>query len=112
MEAQPKELRFYEDGKGKQPYRDWFDSLRDKRAQAKIQARVERVALGNLGYTEKVGEGVVELKIDYGPGFRVYFGQMGTQLVILLCGGDKSTQKRDIKTAHDYWADYRRRYGG
>lgn len=111
MDTQNKEVRFYEDERGKQPFRAWFDGLPDKRTQAKIQARIDRVSLGNLGYCAPVGEGVLELKIDYGPGFRVYFGQIGTQLVILLCGGVKGTQRRDIKTAHDYWADYRRRYG-
>ena len=111
MEAQLKEVAFYEDSDGTQPFRAWFDGLRDKRTQAKIQARIDRVKLGNFGYCEPVGEGVLELKIDYGPGFRVYFGQIGGQLVILLCGGDKGTQRRDIKTAHEYWADHRRRHG-
>lgn len=112
METAPKEIRFYEDTSGKQPFRVWFDALRDKRTQAKIQARIDRVGLGNLGYCEPVGEGVMELKIDYGPGFRVYFAQLGSKLVILLCGGDKGSQPRDIKAAKEYWTDYRRRNGG
>ena len=111
MEAHPREVRYYEDQGGKLPFRDWFDSLKDKRTQAKIQARLDRLRLGNFGYCEAVGEGVTELKIDYGPGFRVYFGQVGSQLVILLCGGDKDSQRRDIRLARKYWADYRRSNG-
>ena len=64
-----------------------------------------------MGHCEPVGAGVMELKIDVGPGYRVYFGQVGNKLVVLLNGGDKSSQSKDIKTAHAYWADYRRRYG-
>lgn len=77
----------------------WIDSLRDTRARARIQARIERLAAGNPGDVEPVGEGVSELRIDLGPGYRVYFKQRGGELVILLAGGDKSTQARDIKTA-------------
>ncbi len=111
MEAQEREVDYYETEEGKKPFRDWLNSLRDKRAQAKIQTRIDRVSLGNLGYCERVGQGVMELKIDFGPGYRVYFGQVGTTLVVLLCVGDKDTQTKDIKTAHEYWADYRRRNG-
>ena len=77
----------------------WLDELRDIRARARIQARIERVAAGNPGDAEPVGEGVSELRINYGPGYRVYFKQRGRELIILLAGGDKSTQARDIKTA-------------
>jgi len=70
-----------------------------------------RLELGNFSNVKGVGAGVFEYRIDFGPGYRVYFGQVGTQLVLLLCGGDKGSQKRDIKTAKEYWADYRRRYG-
>jgi len=77
----------------------WFASLRDKRAKALIEARLRRVELGNLGDCEPVGEGVSELRIHWGAGYRVYFIQRGLELVVLLAGGDKSTQTRDIKTA-------------
>ena len=77
----------------------WLDELRDIRARARIQARIERLAAGNPGDAEPVGEGVSELRINYGPGYRVYFKQRGRVLIILLAGGDKSTQARDIKTA-------------
>lgn len=78
---------------------EWLDGLRDILARARVQARIERLAVGNPGDVEPVGEGVSELRINYGPGYRVYFKQRGRKLVILLAGGDKSTQAKDIKTA-------------
>jgi putative addiction module killer protein len=80
-------------------YAEWIDGLRDIRARARILARVERLALGNPGDVKPVGEGVSELRIHYGPGYRVYFKQQGLELVILLAGGDKSSQSKDIKKA-------------
>ena len=77
----------------------WLDSLRDLRARARVQARIERLAGGNPGDMKPVGEGVSELRIDYGPGYRVYFLRQRRELVILLAGGDKSTQAADIRTA-------------
>ena len=77
----------------------WLDGLRDVRARARVQVRVERLAAGNAGDVEPVGEGVSELRIDYGPGYRVYFKKHGRDVVILLAGGDKRTQSADIKTA-------------
>lgn len=80
-------------------YTKWLDGLRDIRARARVLARVERLAAGNPGDAEPVGEGVSELRIDYGPGYRVYYKQQGRELVILLAGGDKGSQAKDIKTA-------------
>ena len=80
-------------------FAQWLDGLRDARARARVQVRVERLAAGNPGDVEPVGEGVSELWIDYGPGYRVYFKKHGREVVILLAGGDKSTQSADIKTA-------------
>jgi putative addiction module killer protein len=80
-------------------YAQWLDGLRDINARARIQIRVERLAVGNAGDVKSVGEGVSELRINYGPGYRVYFTKRGRELVILLAGGDKSTQASDIKTA-------------
>ena len=77
----------------------WLDGLRDIRARARVQVRIERLAAGNAGDVEPVGEGVSELRIDYGPGYRVYFKKHGREAVILLAGGDKRTQTADIKTA-------------
>ncbi|BBL60845.1 type II toxin-antitoxin system RelE/ParE family toxin [Methylomonas koyamae] len=80
-------------------YARWLDDLRDIRARARVLARVERLVAGNPGDVKSVGEGVLEMRIDYGPGYRVYFTQRGNEIVILLAGGDKSTQDADIKTA-------------
>lgn len=80
-------------------YARWFDSLRDRTARARIDARIRRLSLGNPGDVKPVGEGVSELRIDCGPGYRVYFVERGSTLVVLLAGGDKRAQARDIKTA-------------
>ena len=80
-------------------YASWFASLRDRQARARIDVRIRRLSLGNPGDVKPVGEGVAELRIDYGPGYRVYFVQRGSQVVILLAGGDKQTQAQDIQTA-------------
>ncbi len=80
-------------------YAQWFSSLRDRQARARIDIRIRRLSLGNPGDVRPVGEGVSELRIDYGPGYRVYFVQRGQTVVILLAGGDKSTQDRDINAA-------------
>jgi len=80
-------------------YAHWLDGLRDIRARARVQARVERLAAGNPGDVKPIGEGVSELRIDYGPGYRVYYTMHGRTIVILLAGGDKRSQATDIKTA-------------
>lgn len=80
-------------------FADWLDSLHDIQARARVQARIERLAAGNPGDVKPVGEGVSELRINYGPGYRVYFKKRGRQLIILLAGGDKSSQAKDIKSA-------------
>lgn len=109
MEATPKELHIYITEEGREPFSEWLASLRDIKARAKIRVRLDRVSLGNLGDCHGVGEGVQELRIDYGPGYRVYFGLEGQTIVLLLCGGDKSTQTKDIETAKRYLNEYRRR---
>jgi len=80
---------------------DWFDKLRDDRAVAKINTRIKRLARGNPGDVEPIGGGVSEMRIHYGPGYRVYYKDTGREIVILLCGGDKSTQNKDIKRAKE-----------
>ncbi len=93
----------------KKPYGIWLENLRDIQALARIETRIDRLKRGIYGNCEPVGGGVSELKIDYGPGYRIYFGKDGAAVVILLCGGDKSSQREDIRTAQAYWQDYRRR---
>lgn len=100
-------ILFYEMHNGKSPFLHWLNNLKDVRIRAIIRARLERVKLGNLGDTNKIGDGVLELKISYGPGYRVYFGKDGSDLIILLCGGDKASQKRDIVKAKLLWGEYK-----
>ncbi len=84
---------------------DWLLALRDHKAVAKIVARIERLALGNPGDVKPVGEGISEMRIPYGPGYRVYYTQTGKEVVLLLCGGDKATQDKDIKRAREIAAE-------
>ena len=106
-EVQPREIQRYVTVDGQVPFDNWYNSLRNSKISTTIDKRLNRVILGNLGDCQSVGEGVFELRIDYGPGFRIYFGQVGTTIITLLCGGDKSTQDRDIRQAIEYWTDYR-----
>ena len=87
-------------------YEKWFASLKDRTARVRVDIRIRRLSLGNPGTVEPVGEGVSELKIDHGPGYRVYFVQHGNHYVLLLAGGDKSTQTRDIKNAKELARKY------
>ena len=80
-------------------FANWLDNLRDIQAKARVLVRIERLASGNAGDVKPVGEGVSEMRVNYGPGYRVYFVQRGSELIVLLAGGDKSSQSRDIKTA-------------
>jgi putative addiction module killer protein len=82
-------------------YSEWFSRLRDRAAKARIDIRVRRLSLGNPGDVKPVGSGISELRIDYGPGYRIYFTQRGPAIVILLAGGDKSTQEKDIRAAQE-----------
>lgn len=106
------EFREYETTDGRSPFADWLEELRDRRARARISARLARARLRNLGDYRSVGEGVYELRIFYGPGYRVYFGFESKRVILLLVGGTKATQQRDIATAKSYWADYRSREDG
>jgi putative addiction module killer protein len=101
----------YETEEGACPFADWFDGL-DARAAAKVRTAIARIETGNPGDVKPVGEGVSERRIDFGPGYRVYFGQDGQRLVILLLGGTKKRQQRDIAQAKAYWRDYKQRKDG
>ncbi|MFM6063238.1 MAG: type II toxin-antitoxin system RelE/ParE family toxin [Microcystis panniformis] len=107
MATQPREIERYVTADGQIPFDNWFDSIRVSKTQTIISKRLDRVRMGNLGDYRSVGGGVFELRIDYGPGYRIYFGQVGTTIVLLLCGGDKGTQIKDIRQAQEYWRDYR-----
>ena len=106
MEPKSREARYYVIASGKAPCEEWLENLRDREGRAIIRARIKRLEQGIVGKRRPVGQGVMELKIDFGPGYRVYYGEDGGTLVILLCGGDKSTQGRDIEKAHEFWSDY------
>ena len=106
MEAQPREICYFLTKDGSSPFITWVKALRDRKAQNKIELRLKRVELGNLGDYKSVGEGVYELRLDVGPGYRIYFAQVGKTLILLLCSGDKSTQDKDIQQAQQYWRSY------
>lgn len=97
---------------GASPYQEWFDSLRDTPARAAVLARINRVRAGTLGDWKIVGGGVFELRIDHGPGYRIYFGRDGHTVVVLLAAGAKKSQHRDIKDAKENWQDYEARTKG
>jgi putative addiction module killer protein len=101
----------YEAADGACPFADWFEGL-DARAAAKVRTAIARIETGNFGDVKPVGEGVSERRIDFGPGYRVYFGQDGQRLVVLLAGGTKKRQQRDIAQAKAYWRDYMQRKEG
>jgi putative addiction module killer protein len=88
------------------PFQDWLSRLKDARTVAIVRARLYRIQLGNFGDCRAVGDGVEELRIDYGPGYRVYFGREGSDMVVLLAGGDKKTQAGDIARARRFWKEY------
>lgn len=109
MEAFPYTISYYLTAAGEKPFKEWFDGLKDIMTRQKVRIRLDRVRLGNLGKNRSVGEGVYEIKIDYGPGYRVYYGLDKKTVVLLLLGGDKSSQKKDITQALTYWEDHKRR---
>lgn len=94
---------------GASPFEEWLDRLKDVVGRARVRVRIDRAARGNLGDHRSVGAGVIELRIHYGPGYRVYLCMPGLETLLLLCGGDKSTQDQDISLAHRYRDDYERR---
>jgi putative addiction module killer protein len=96
MEPTPRELLNYITEDGRCPFEDWLNGLKDVSGRALIRKRLNRVRLGNLGNVRSLGDGVLEFKVDFGPGYRVYFGEDGPRIVVLLIGGDKGSQKRDI----------------
>jgi len=111
MESFEREIEVYLTAEDRAPFTDWLASLPDRRGRAKIRTRLDRLRLGNMGDCASVGAGVEELRIDFGPGYRVYFGQIGTKVVLLLYGSNKGTQTQDILQAKRYWKDYKERSG-
>jgi putative addiction module killer protein len=103
------EIEYYRTRTGRKPFKDWLENLVDIKARAKVRVRLDRARLGNLGDRKHVGNGIWEMRIDYGPGYRVYFGIEGKRLILLLLGGDKSTQQKNIDLATGYWRDHQER---
>jgi len=103
------EVLIYKDDEGYVPYADWLNKLSDKHAKVRVLVRIGRMAAGNFGDCKSVADGVWELRIDWGPGYRVYYAQAGKRLVLLLTGGDKRKQQTDIAAAVDYWNDWKRK---
>ena len=109
-DAQPRTINFYQIPNGHEPFARWILSIRDTRARQRIQARLTSVRTSNLGDHRFVGDGVWELRLDVGPGYRIYYGEVDNTVFLLLCGGDKSSQRRDIDRAKNYWKEYKERY--
>ena len=103
----PRELQFYQTANGREPFTEWFESVQNRETQDRIQKRLDRLALGNFGDCRTVSGGVFELRVHFGAGYRVYFGEVDNTIVLLLCGGDKSSQTRDIERAKNYWREYK-----
>lgn len=111
MSQEQREIQKYVTDKGVCPFDEWFETL-DSQTQARIDVRLDRVSLGNFGDYKSVGEGVYELRFTFGPGFRLYYGLVEKRIVLLLIGGSKKTQNRDIKAAQKFWRMYQDEYRG
>lgn len=105
--AHPRELQAYRTQNGREPFTEWFNAIRDTKAQSRIRSRLISLEHGNFGDYRSVGSGVFELRIHVGAGYRVYFGEIDRTIVLLICGGDKASQTRDIQRAKTYWQEYK-----
>lgn len=109
MEIKRRQLEYFELSAGQYPFREWLLGLKDPATRHRLEVRLRKLELGNPGKWKALKDGVIELKEDFGPGFRIYLGEDGATLVILLCGGSKGSQARDIDKARNYWHLYRER---
>lgn len=103
------QIEFYITPSGRNPFDDWFESIRETHTQSKILTRLARLKLGNFGDCKSVGDEIAELRIHYGPGIRIYYSKIGQKVILLLCGGDKGSQSRDIDKAKQYLKEYQSR---
>lgn len=103
----PREIQIYRSANGRQPFTEWLESIRDRGTRRRIRARLTQLEYGNFGDSKSIGGGVFELRLRFGAGYRIYFGQIGNTIILLLCGGDKSSQTRDIERAKTYWLAYK-----
>ena len=104
--TQPRELQFYRMPNGREPFTEWYATIQDRSTRNKIQKRIDRLEDGNFGDHRSVGAGVFEIRFHFGPGYRIYFGEVD-DAIVFLCGGDKSAQERDIERAKGYWRQYK-----
>lgn len=102
-------IKVYETMSEKRPFQKWLDDLSDMKTRTRIELRIDRLKMGNLGQCEPLSGGLYELKIDMGPGYRIYIGKIRSQIILLLCAGDKKSQKKDIVKAREYLKDYKTR---
>lgn len=100
------EIEIYKTSIGKCPFESWFEDIREIHTRAKVLTRLDRLKLGNFGDCKAIGDGVCELRIHYGPGIRIYYSRIGNKVILLLCGGDKRSQTKDINKAKEYLKDY------
>lgn len=103
----PIQIKLLETDEGKSLFREWYDSLKDKVTKVRVRRCLDRLELGNFGDTKSVGEGVYELRLQFGAGYRIYFTRLGNSVVILIAGGDKSSQQKDIVKAQEMWRKYK-----
>jgi putative addiction module killer protein len=100
-------IQYYVTAAGKEPFTKWLSGLKDKKAHAAILSRIARIQLGLFGDAKSIGGGIYELRVDFGGGYRVYYARSGDEIILLLCGGDKSSQASDIAKAKEYWEDFK-----
>lgn len=112
MRSGPKTLVYYERSAGRYPFLEWLLSLKDPLARRRVDRRLLKLEAGNPGHWRSVGDGIIELKEDFGPGYRLYLAEQGQAWVVLLAGGDKSSQMADIAAAKGYWSDHRKKVQG
>ena len=108
--AHPRKLQFHRTSSGREPFPEWLESIRDVKTKTRIRKRLDQLEVGNFGDCRSVGGGVYELRLHFGPGYRIYFGEIDNTIVLLLCGGDKSSQTQDIERAKIYWLEYKEIY--
>ena len=105
--VQPRKIQAYRTSNGREPFTEWLKSVHDRNTRNRIERRLDRIRSGNFGDYRSVGTGVFELRFSFGTGYRIYFGEVDDTIVLLLCGGDKSSQARDIERAKRYWLEYK-----
>ncbi len=107
LATQPRKLQIYQHSNGREPFTEWWKSIRDRNTRNSIQARLDRFERGYFIDCKSVGDGIFETRFHFGAGYRIYFGEVDNTIVLLLCGGDKSSQARDIERAKTYWQNYK-----